>query len=283
MYKRIVVKIGTKVLSRVDGRIEESVLENLVAQIVDLRKEGTEVVLVTSGAVSCGRGLLASSGKAETVADKQVFAAIGQVKLMETYAKLFADHGCLCAQVLVTKEDFRDSEHSENMDRCLSNLLKSGVIPIVNENDVVAIQELIFTDNDELAGLIAQRLQAQALIILTSVRGVLDRSPSDPCAKTIPEIDYEHTIEAEAHITAEKTDIGRGGMTTKFAIAKKMMRSGIVVYIAHGKDENVLHDVVNGQAVCTKFIPLRLSEDIVFEIQQSYELSRNAKTVRVTE
>ncbi len=257
MYKRIIVKIGTKVLSRSDGHIEESVLEDLVAQIVRLRKDGTEVILVTSGAMSCGRGLLSkTSSPTETVADKQVFAAVGQVKLMETYAKLFKKYEYLCAQVLVTKEDFRDAEHSENMDRCFLNLLQSNVIPIVNENDVVAIQELIFTDNDELAGLIAERLKADALIILTSVQGVLDGNPSDPNSKTIPEITYEHIIDAEAHVTQEKTDIGRGGMLTKFAIAKKMMEAGIVVFIAHGKDENVLLNVVNESAKCTKFIPL---------------------------
>jgi len=267
MYKRIIVKIGTKVLSKADGHIEESILESLVAQIVDLRKDGTEVILVTSGAVSCGRGLLKISGKTETVADKQVFAAVGQVRLMETYAKLFRKYEYTCAQVLVTKEDFRDGEHSENMDRCFLNLLRSGVVPIVNENDVVAIQELIFTDNDELAGLIAERLQAQALIILTSVQGVLDGSPSDPSSKTIPEIDHEHLVEAEKHVTEEKTAVGRGGMITKFAIAKKLIELGIVVYIAHGKDKNVLHEVMNGQAVCTKFIPLRLNEATVREMQ----------------
>lgn len=259
MYKRIVVKIGTKVLSKTDGHIEESVLESLVAQIVNLRQDGTEVILVTSGAVSCGRGLLRASGKAETVADKQVFAAVGQVDLMETYARLLRRYGRLCAQVLVTKEDFRDAEHSENMDRCFLNLLQSDVIPVVNENDVVAIQELIFTDNDELAGLIAERLKADALIILTSVHGVLNGNPSDPSSQTILEIDYQHVIEAEKHVTEEKTDIGRGGMLTKFAIAKKMMELGIVVYIAHGKDENVLMNVVNGSALCTKFTPLTLN------------------------
>ena len=265
MYKRIIVKIGTKVLSKADGHIEESVLENLVAQIVDLRKDGTEVILVTSGAVSCGRGLLKSAGKTETVADKQVFAAVGQIGLMETYARLFEKYESLCAQVLVTKEDFRDAEHSENMDRCFLNLLQRNVIPVVNENDVVAIQELIFTDNDELAGLIAERLKADALLILTSVHGVLNGSPSDPSSKTIPEIDYQHIIEAEAHVTEEKTDIGRGGMLTKFAIAKKMMESSIVVYIAHGKDEGVLRNVVSGTALCTKFIPLVSSQAIVLD------------------
>ncbi len=251
----MIIKIGTKVLSKADGRIEEAILESLVAQIVDLRKGGAEVVLVTSGAVSCGRGLLKILNEEETVADKQVFAAVGQIRLMETYAKLFQKYEYACAQVLVTKEDFRDGEHSENMDRCFLNLLQRNVIPIVNENDVVAIQELIFTDNDELAGLIAERLKADALIILTSVHGVLNGNPSDPCSKTIPEIRYESILEAEAHVTVEKTDVGRGGMLTKFAIAKKLMELGIAVYIAHGKDEGVLRKVLSGDALCTKFIP----------------------------
>ena len=262
MYKRVVVKIGTGVLSRAGGCIDEAVLESIVEQVSILKKGGIEIVLVTSGAVGSGRGLLELSKETEMVADKQVFAAIGQVKLMETYARLFEKQHYLCAQVLVSKEDFRDRDHYQNMCRCFLNLLRDGIVPIVNENDVIAIKELVFTDNDELAGLIAAQLEADAVIMLTSVDGVLDGSPSDAAAKVIPEIDLHTITEIRKHITKEKTSTGKGGMTTKFAVAKKLITSGIAVHIASGKKENVLRDIIDGRSVGTKFIPLRRTSGV---------------------
>lgn len=278
MYHRIVVKVGTKVLTMADGRLDEAVLGNLVRRISDLQKAGTEVVLVTSGAVGSGRGLIRLS-EDESVADKQVYAAIGQVRLMTTYAHLFQKESALCAQVLVTKEDFRDRNHYENMRRCFLNLLRDGIVPIVNENDVIAIKELVFTDNDELAGLIAAQLQADAVIILTSVDGVLDRSPSDPRALTIPEIDLSRIAEFEKHVTAEKTDVGRGGMLTKFAIAKKLMRSGIAAHIIHGKHDTSLTDVIAGKAVGTRFVPERRTNTIKRRLAYADGLAMGALTL----
>ncbi|OGY58778.1 MAG: glutamate 5-kinase [Candidatus Colwellbacteria bacterium RIFCSPLOWO2_12_FULL_44_13] len=279
MYKRIVVKIGTKVLSRENGHINESVLENIVGQISDLKKSGVEIVLITSGAVASGRGLFKLAGKIETVTDKQVFAAIGQVKLMEIYAKLFEKRNYLCAQILVTKEDFRDRGHYHNMRRCFLNLLRDGVVPIVNENDVVAIKELVFTDNDELAGLIAAQLEADALIILTSVDGVLDGSPSNPSSKTIPEIDFKNITSFQRYVVQEKTDVGRGGMTTKFAIAKKLVSSGITVHIARGTRKNVLRNIVTNRAVGTKFVPLKKTSSVKRRLAYSEGLTAGALVV----
>ena len=276
MYKRIVIKIGTGVLSKENGHIDEAVLENIVEQVSSLKKSGIEVVLITSGAVGSGRGLLKSTTETETVADKQVFAAIGQVKLMGTYAKLFEKRSYLCAQVLVTKEDFRDRGHYQNMRRCFLNLLRDGVVPVVNENDVVAIKELVFTDNDELAGLIAAQLEADAVIILTSVDGVLDGSPSDPSAKTIPEIDFKNIAAFQKYITQEKTNVGRGGMMTKFAVAKKLVSSGIAVHIARGKKENVLREIIDGHAVGTKFIPFRKTSGVKRRLAYSEGLTMGA-------
>ncbi|MSU73717.1 glutamate 5-kinase [Candidatus Kaiserbacteria bacterium] len=251
MYKRVVVKVGTKVLSKDDGTLDGRVLKHLSEQISSLKKKNIEIILVTSGAVGSGRSLLTLKGK-ETVPNKQVYAAIGQVKLMNTYSKLFAKHGYLCAQVLATKEDFRDREHYLNMKNCLTGLLYDKVLPVVNENDVVAIAELIFTDNDELAGLVALQLKADAVIILSSTAGVLDGS-----LRVIPEITGKTIASFRKYVTSAKSTGGRGGMVSKFAVARKLMSRGIQVHIADGKRKNVLSDIMKGTAIGTKFVPGR--------------------------
>jgi len=254
MYKRIIIKIGTKVLSTKEGRLDVALMKRLVEEVVAQKKSGTEVVLVTSGAMGAGRGLITPTMRDET-ARKQVLAAVGQVQLMSTYAELFKKHGELCAQVLVTKEDFRDRTHYLNMRNCFENLLTSGVIPVANENDVVATTELLFTDNDELAGLIASELNADAVILLTSAKGFIAGDPSDKKAKVIAEINCAGHDTCEKYIAPEKTSFGRGGMLTKFTIAKKLALQGITVHIADGKRRHVLSDILSGKAVGTKFLP----------------------------
>lgn len=278
MYQRIVIKIGTKVLTTPDGLLDELVLRALVRDMCAITRKGTEIILVTSGAVGSGRALI-QLAKNETVADKQVYAAVGQIRLMATYARLFEEEKMTCAQVLVTKEDFRDRNHYENMQHCFRNLLRDGIIPVVNENDVIAIKELVFTDNDELAGLIAAQMRADAVIILTSVDGVLDRSPSDPAAKTIPEIDLAGISAAERHVTTEKTDLGRGGMLTKFAVAKKLMRSGIALHIMYGKQESALTDVIAGKTVGTRFVPARRTNLVKRRLAYAEGLALGAVTL----
>lgn len=273
MYKRVVVKVGTKVLSKANGLIDEGVIAGLVTSIAEAVKGGTQVVLITSGAVGSGRGLLKSRAGRETVADKQVFAAVGQVKLMEAYSRLFSQHGLLCAQVLVTKEDFRDRGHYDNMRRCFLNLLRDDVIPIVNENDVVAIKELVFTDNDELAGLVASQLETDAVILLTSVDGVHGSSG------VIPEIDIKSLAGFQKHVTSEKTDVGRGGMMTKFGIAKKLISSGIAVHIANGKAPNVIRDILAGKPIGTHFIPSRKTSGVKRRLAYAEGLAAGALVV----
>jgi len=274
MHKRIVIKIGTGVLSKANGLVDEAVILSIVEQIAALKKKGVEIILVSSGAVGFGRGLLKIDQSKETVADKQVFAAVGQVKLMEIYARFFEQKNYRCAQVLVTKSDFRDRNHYQNMRRCFLNLLRDGIVPIVNENDVIAIKELVFTDNDELAGLVAAQLEADAVIILTSVDGVLDDQN-----KVIPEIDLEVINEAQKHITKEKTAVGRGGMATKFAIAKKLISSGIAVHIASGRQKNILLEIVNNQAVGTKFIAAKKTSGVKRRLAYSDGLAMGAIVV----
>jgi len=176
-YNRIVIKIGSNVLTREDGLPDLERISHLVAQISEIKKQGKEVILVSSGAVASGRSLLSVSDKFDAVATRQLFASIGQVKLINTYSELFQKHNLVCAQVLVTKEDFRDRLHYLNMQNCFSILLQHNVVPVVNENDVISVTELMFTDNDELAGLIASMLKADALIILSNVDGIYNGDP----------------------------------------------------------------------------------------------------------
>ena len=249
MYKRIVVKIGTKVLSNPDGRLDREVLEHIIEQAVLLRKKNIQVILVTSGAVGTGRGLLTLKKDIGSVVQKQVFAAVGQVRLMGMYADLFEKHGYFCAQVLATKEDFRDRQHYANMKNCFENLLQDKIIPIVNENDVVAISELVFTDNDELAELVATQLRVDVVVILTSVDGVLVGG------RTISEINLSNAVSFKKHITPERSAGGRGGMRTKFSVSLKLAKRGITTYIVNGKKRNALTDVIAGKRIGTKFLP----------------------------
>ena len=253
MYKRVIVKIGSSVLSE-NGRLVEHVLESIVAQIAALRARGIEVVLITSGAVATGRGILPRAHQTNSVVEKQMFAAVGQVHLMAVYADLFKRAGHTCAQVLVTKEDFRDRQHYANMRNCLENLLASSVIPVVNENDVVAVTELLFTDNDELAGLIAAQLGADAVILLSSVPGVLRRTAVGLTDEVIPEIDFSRE-EVGQHLADERSALGRGGMHTKFRIAKTLAAEGIAIYLADGRRANIIVDLVDGKKIGTHFVP----------------------------
>jgi glutamate 5-kinase len=256
MYKRIIVKIGSGVISK-EGRLDARTVKNIVEQIVSLNKRGVEIILITSGAVATGRGMLKLNDKTDGIVQKQVFASVGQVKLMSLYSELFGKHGYSCAQVLVTKEDFRDRQHYLNMKNCFENLLRDNVVPVVNENDVIAITELIFTDNDELAGLIASQLNADAVFLLTSVDGVLDGDPNNPGSRVISEIDFAKSSSFEKCITNDKSSSGRGGMHTKFNIAKKLAKQGIATHIANGKKQNIIIDLVEGKFFGTKFIPDR--------------------------
>jgi glutamate 5-kinase len=253
IMKRVIIKIGTKVLSCEDGTLDEAFLAHLVEQVVVLRNRGMEVVLVSSGAVGAGKSLIKLKDDMTEVVRKQVYAAVGQVKLMSAYAELFARHDYHCAQVLAAKEDFRDEEHYRNMQNCFEGLLLDNVIPIVNENDVVATTELLFTDNDELAGLVARQLQADCLIILTSTDGIFDDR-----GKTITKVTVSNVEKVIDYITPDKSTGGRGGMVSKFKTARDLSERGVAVSIVNGRRPNVLVDAVDGAKVGTR-IALRES------------------------
>jgi len=253
-YKKLVVKVGSNVLTQTDGLPDESRIKHLVDQLAQIKKQGIEVILVSSGAVASGRSLIKVSEKQDAVTTRQLLAAIGQVKLINTYSTFFGEHALQCAQVLVTKEDFRDRAHYLNMKNCLQILLQNEVIPVVNENDVVSVTELMFTDNDELAGLIASMLNADALIILSNVDGIYNGDPKLESSRVIEEITGSVSNLA-SFISTGKSSFGRGGMITKTNMAHKVAKLGIHVHIANGTQDLVLTDLLDGNLVHTHFIP----------------------------
>jgi len=253
-YHRVVIKIGSNVLTRPDGLPDLERINHLVEQVAEIKKQGKEIVLVSSGAVASGRSLINISDKNDAVATRQLLASIGQVKLINTYAQSFEKFGMLCSQVLVTKEDFRDRMHYLNMKNCLEILLQHQVIPIVNENDVVSVTELMFTDNDELAGLIASMLNAQALIVLTKVDGIYDGDPALDSSKVVEEISGP-VIDFSSFVSSGHSQFGRGGMITKSTMAQKTAQLGIAVHIANGTKDHILPDVLENKTTHSYFVP----------------------------
>jgi glutamate 5-kinase len=242
-YKRIAVKIGSNVLAKADGTLNTDRIAHLVKQMSKIHQDGTQVILVSSGAVAAGRSEFKLSKKTSEVAGKQVWSAIGQVKLMAAYLSMFKKHNIQVAQVLTTKENFSDRRHYLNMRHCISAMLDNTIIPIVNENDTIAVTELMFTDNDELSGLIAAMLECDALFILSNVDGVFSGNPADLNAKLIPVI-LASDKNLSKFIAPVKSGFGRGGMLTKFSIAQKIALQGIDVFIANGTRNHILTDIL---------------------------------------
>lgn len=239
-FKKLVIKVGTNVLTRTDGRLDVTNISHLVDQVAQLKQQGREVILVSSGAVGAGRELLPQADELDPIARRQMLSAVGQVRLMELYRQLFAGHNLLCAQVLATSEDFRDRGHYLNMRNCFKALgREQRIVPIVNENDVIAVTELMFTDNDELASLVTSMTNAEALIILSSVDGLFAGQPDAPQARLISEVDANDTA-VMAHIAPVKSSFGRGGMHTKLRMAQQTARLGADVYLANGRRPNIL-------------------------------------------
>jgi len=252
--KKIVIKVGTNVITRDDGMLNEKIIEQLAFQIAELKKQNFDVVIVSSGAMAAGRTFAPPYCNPDKVIHRQLLAAIGQVELIHTWSIAFEDYGSICAQVLATKEDFRSRRHYLNMKNCFEALLQDRVIPIANENDVVSVGELMFTDNDELAGMIASMLDAESLILLTNVDGVFDGDPKDPKSKVITEIDPQKES-CEKYIQKTKSEFGLGGMLTKCRIAKTLSALGTTTYIANGGHENVITDILKTEQIGTRFIP----------------------------
>ncbi|MBU1109866.1 MAG: glutamate 5-kinase [Candidatus Riflebacteria bacterium] len=256
MYKSITVKIGSNVLTRPDRQLDLERIAHITDQIATLHQQGIKIILVSSGAVASGRGMVKSPPKKDPVSERQLLSSVGQIKLVSTYASLFDLHGITCAQILVTKEDFRTREHYLNMKNCLSVLLENEIVPIINENDAVSVTALMFTDNDELAGLVATMMNTEAYFILSNVNGIYNGNPSDEGSQLIEEI-TRSTTDLSAFITAKKSNFGRGGMLTKGRVAQNTAAAGIAVHIANGTLNNVLLDLAyqNGKVAHTSFVP----------------------------
>ena len=242
MSKRIVIKVGSNALTRADGRLDVTRMSALVDQIAWLRQQGHEVILVSSGAVACGRRELKATHELDSVEQRQLFSALGQVKLVGLYYDLFREYHIHVGQVLTMKENFEPGEQYRNQQQCMRVMLENGVLPIVNENDTVSVTELMFTDNDELSGLIAQMMQADTLILLSNIDGIFTGNPADPQSQLIKTV--APGCDLSQYIQAEKSSAGRGGMQSKYATATKIQQVGIRVIIANGKRENVLVDLM---------------------------------------
>ena len=260
-------------LTKEDGLPNENLIKNIVQQIGELKTNGKQVILVSSGAVAAGRSVFKSSKKLDTVAERQLLSSLGQVKLINTYTELFNQLNLLCAQVLVTKQDFKDRHHYLNMQNCLNALLANDIIPIVNENDVISITELMFTDNDELAGLISGMLNVDSLFILTNVDGIYDGNPEHETSSIISEFDLtNHHLEK---ITSNvKSNFGRGGIITKCHTAQRVAGIGIPVVIANGKTERIINRLINGEKLGTSFKPKKSTSSVKKWIAHSHS---NAK------
>lgn len=254
--KRTVIKIGSNVLAGSDGSLDSSAMENIVGQIAELKGSGMEVILVSSGAVASGRSMVKSTRKLDSVSSRQLFSAVGQVRLINSYYELFSRHGIICGQVLTTKESLSTRDHYLNQRNCMAAMLENGVIPVVNENDAISVTELMFTDNDELSGLTAAMMDAGCLVILSNIDGIYDGNPDDPGTSVIREIRRGDNI--SGFIGTGRSSFGRGGMLTKYRIASKVADEGIEVIIANGKRPGILPSLLldrNENVPCTRFLP----------------------------
>lgn len=259
-YKRIAVKVGSNVLTRSDGTLNITRISALVDQIRELYRKGISVILISSGAVASGRSEIKPDKNLDDVSSRQLFAAVGQAKLINKYYEFFREHNIPCGQVLTMKENFVRRRNYLNQKRCMEVMLDNGVIPIVNENDTVAITELMFTDNDELSGLIAIMMGVDMLIILSNVNGIYDGDLFSNSSKVIREIKRDNKS-LSTYIQESKSQFGRGGMVTKCKIAQQVADEGIAVVIANGLKDNILIDIIedNKKVVCTRFIPAEKS------------------------
>ena len=240
--RRIVVKIGSNALTRADGRLDVTRMSALVDQIAWLRQQHYEVMLVSSGAVACGRRELTVGHSLDSVEQRQLYSALGQAKLIGLYYDLFREYHIHVGQVLTMKENFSPGEQYENQRACMRVMLENGVLPIINENDTVSVTELMFTDNDELSGLIALMMEAETLVLLSNIDGIYDGHPDNPASRLISEVAPGSDL--SQYLQNEKSTAGRGGMQSKYATASKIQQSGIEVIIANGKRENILIDLI---------------------------------------
>jgi glutamate 5-kinase len=252
--KRIVIKIGSAVLTE-NGVLHRPAIDRLVDDIAFLKKKGYQPAVVSSGAIASGVGKMGLSRKPETIPQKQAVAAIGQGSLMYAYEEAFSRHGLLVAQLLLTREDLTNRQRYLNACNALGTLLEWGIIPIINENDTVAVEEIKFGDNDNLSALITHLIDSELLIVLTDTEGLYDRDPrEDPTASLIPVVDQ---IDGQilGYTSKYSGQWGLGGMRSKIMAARKVTASGVPVIITSGRQEGVLRAIIKGKPLGTLFLP----------------------------
>ncbi len=252
--KRVVVKIGSGVLSNVSG-LEPRQVATIAADICALLDRGLEVIVVSSGAVAAGKGQLGITGRPQTIPQKQAAAAIGQTRIIREYKDTFNDHNYNVAQVLLTRDDLSNRRRYLNARNTVMTLLEYGVTPIVNENDTVVVEEIRFGDNDNLSALVTSLVEADLLVILSDVDGLFDKDPnSNPDAKLIPLVERV-TPSIEALGGGSASTVGTGGMGTKLKAAKKAALSGVGTLIVNGRTPGILSRVFAGEEVGTYLLP----------------------------
>ncbi len=251
--KRIVVKVGTSTLTHSGGNLNLYRIEHLIREIADLHNAGKEIIFVTSGAIAAGIGKMGLAKKPETIPENQALAAIGQGVLMHIYEKFFAEYGQTMGQILLTKNSTVDEHARENSKNSLTALLKMGVIPVINENDAVAVDEIKIGDNDNLSAMVANIVEAEVLIILTDIDGLYNGNPkTDSAAKLIHEVP-EINSEIEKMAGGAGTKLGTGGMFTKIQAAKFATENGIAMLIISGKEIGNLRRALSGEEIGTIF------------------------------
>ena len=255
MGKRIVVKVGSNVLTREDGKLDVTRMSAIVDQIVWLRKHDYEVILVSSGAVAAGRAELHVDHHLDSVEQRQLFSAIGQVKLVGLYYNLFREYKIKIGQVLTMKENFGAEEQYKNQEACMQVMLENNVLPIVNENDTVTVDEIKFGDNDTLAALVSCLVSADLCVTLSDIDGLYTANPhEDPTAEFVPVV---HKIDAKIIASAgdSSTSVGTGGMITKIRASRILMTAGIQSVICSGEEPDALVRLACGESVGTLFDP----------------------------
>lgn len=253
--QRIVVKVGTSTLTYANGKLNLNRMERLVRELADLHNAGKEVILVSSGAIGVGAERMGIKAAPRTIPEKQALAAIGQGALLHMYEKLFAEYGNIVAQVLLTRDDFTERMRYLNATNALLAILAMQVIPIINENDTVVVEEIKFGDNDTLSALVAGITDADLLIILSDVDGLCDSDPRLNSAAVLQNEVMEITAEMENSAGTKGSSFSSGGMATKLKAAGICMATGVPMVIANNNLENVIRKIVNGKDIGTLFVP----------------------------
>lgn len=250
---RLVIKIGTSTLAHTTGHLNIRRVEELCKVFSDIKNAGHEVIIVSSGAIGMGVGKLGLSARPTDIPTKQAAAAVGQCELMYTYDKLFSEYNHTVAQLLITSDDIQNDIRHTNFSNTLNRLLNLGVIPIINENDTVATNEIVIGDNDTLAAIVSQSIHADKLILLSDINGLYTADPhTDPNAKLIASI-TEITEEIVALGGGSGSSLGTGGMATKLQAAQICMQCGCDMIITNGNDPLSLYDILDGKHIGTTF------------------------------